>query len=515
MTQTNKNKVEVVVINWKRPSNVGEIVSALRRQTIPCTITICDCHNSPEFKLPPSVLDSSDRVYHWKHNLGAFSRYVPVGGYDHEYTFFIDDDMMPGARCVEHFLTWAEQLRSFGALGQLGRILENDGSYRPQDIERADDFTEVDILVRAFFVRTENLVHVPQMRNLLREFDDPEDDILLSVGLAMYADLASYLTPRDVDPETLVNMSELDRPYSRQSRPHHLAARSRLLRRAMRLGWQPVRSRLKNQLVSSGSCRSAEKSSGVLYLATSREDRHPTIASISSLRHDGYLGPIRVVTDDADWLPSRIECESIVVPEARRGRPSEYYKTRLPEFAYDTTLYLGSGVIPVGNIDDVWRYVDNCDIAMPSDLLPNVGSVTSQSQPQWPAKECELMIRLGLTSRTLYNSGIILLNRSSAAAELFALWHHEWKRFRNADQLALVRATAFAGTSVRTLPAVWSPSSRLFTSTEEARASAVRALHFQLPEHAFMMDQFVSVFSDGDSHRQDDDQGIPGSNGIE
>ena len=58
--------------------------------------------------------------------------------------------MLPGRRCVEHFLTWAQQLRSFGALGQLGRILDSDGSYHPQDIARGPGLTEVDILVRAF-----------------------------------------------------------------------------------------------------------------------------------------------------------------------------------------------------------------------------------------------------------------------------------------------------------------------------------------------------------------------------
>ncbi|WP_371750460.1 hypothetical protein OG302_42825 [Streptomyces sp. NBC_01283] len=501
MAPPNKNRVEVVIINWKRPSNVVEIVSALRRQTVPCTVTICDCHNSPEFQLPFSTLSSSDRVYRWEHNLGSFSRYIPVGGYDHEYTFFIDDDMLPGMRCVEHFLTWAERLSGFGALGQLGRILESDGSYRPQDIARRDDFTEVDILVRAFFVRTESLVHVPQMRNLLREFEDPEDDILLAVGLGMYAGLASYLTPSDADPETLVNMNELDRPYSRQARPHHLQARSLLLRRAMRLGWQPVRRRRNIQPATNQPHGSAEKNSGVLYVATRHEERGPTIASISSLRNYGYLGPIRVVTDDADWLPSSLECESAVVPEVGGGYPPQYHKTRLLEFSFETTLYLGSDAIPAGSIDDMWRYVDDCDIAITIDSFTNVGGLIDQPQHHWSAEECELMIRLGLTGRTLFDSRIILLKKSAATTKLFALWHQEWQRFGKLDQLALVRAAAFTGASVRTVPVTRSQSSRRSDSSGEAQASAVRALRFQFPEQTLIVDEFASTRSNGDRNQ--------------
>ena len=493
------HQVEAVVINWRRPHNVTAIVSALRRQTVPCTITVCDCHDSPEFKLPPETFSAIDRVYRWKHNLGAFSRYVPVGGYDHKYTFFIDDDMLPGVRCVEHFLAGAEQLRAFGALGQLGRILDPDGSYRMGDVARGPGFTEVDIIVRALLVRTDCLVHVPQIRNLLKEFDDPEDDILLSVGLAMYAGLPCYLTPDDPDPETLVNVYELGSPHSRSTRPHHLAARSRLLRSAMNLGWRPIRSRRRSESETVRHDGVAESSSGVLYLAVGDEDRELTIASVSSLRRYGYHGPIRVVTDEPDWLPAGLECQSAVVLGVGAD-DARYDKTKLLEFAFESTLFLESGTIPIADVNDIWGYLGDGNIAMAADLRPTVGDLIQQARPQLRKDEYDLMIRLGLTSRTFYNTAAMLFRRSAAIAALFTTWHQEWKRFGETDQMALVRAEALTGTSVRTLPGRWNCPARRFGSIRAAQAADVRMLYFPSSDRSALTDGLVSALSDVDSY---------------
>ena len=119
---------------------------------MPCTVTVCDCHDSDKFSLPTRRAVYIDRIYRWRHNFGSYNRFVPMGAYDHKYTFFIDDDLLPGIRCVEHFWQQAEQLSAFGALGQVGRIVAADGEYRPQDIQRGPGCTEVDLLVRALFV---------------------------------------------------------------------------------------------------------------------------------------------------------------------------------------------------------------------------------------------------------------------------------------------------------------------------------------------------------------------------
>jgi hypothetical protein len=487
-------QVEVVVINWKRPLNVAEIVLALRHQSVPCTITLCDCHDSPEFALPSETIAAADRIYRWQHNLGAFSRYVPVGGYDHKYTFFIDDDMLPGSRCVEHFLIWAEHLRTFGALGQIGRIARADGVYQPRDVSRNADFTEVDVLARAFFVRTNSLVHVQQMRTLVDGSADPEDDILLAIGLAIHGAMRCFLTPADADPQTLVNVRELGSGYSRSGRPNHLQLRTRLLQRAMELGWQPQLSRGSAMTLSDGSPGDLGGKRGVLYLAVGDLHRALAIASISSLRRYGYEGSIRVVTDQQGWIPPELSCESVLVPAVSDGFSTRRYKTRLYQYAYDTTLFLDSDAIVVADIGQVWGLLDNCDIAMAADLRPSIEELIASDRDRKDARaEFNLMIRLGLTNRAHYNSGVMLFRRSSAVEDLFDSWHAEWQRYRRRDQLALVRAIALTDPAVRPLPVIWNCPAATVSSIRAAQSAGIKVLHFLSRHRGAMTTELASA----------------------
>jgi len=247
------NAVEVVVINWKRPGNVGRIVAALKAQTEECTVTVCDCHPSAEFALADSTLASVDRLYRWQRNCGAYNRYVPAGGYDHTYTLFLDDDMLPGLRCVEHFIRSAREIETFGVLGQLGRILPADGVYRYGDVPRGPAFVETDLVVRGYFVRTSNLWCVGRFRWIMNYFDEflPEDDLLLCISLRMCAGLGCYLTPHDPDIETLMNKEELSREYALSMRAEHLDKRRDFLRRAVACGWVPLRARNNSRNIAS------------------------------------------------------------------------------------------------------------------------------------------------------------------------------------------------------------------------------------------------------------------------
>jgi hypothetical protein len=247
------NSVEVVVINWKRPGNVERIVAALKAQTEDCTVTVCDCHPSTEFALTDVTLASVDRLYRWRHNCGAYSRYVPAGGYDHAYTFFLDDDMLPGLRCVEHFVRNARDVESFGVLGQLGRILPQDGVYRYGEVPRGRALVETDLVVRGYFVRTSNLWCVAKLRWMMSYFDEPlpEDDLLLCVSLQICAGLGCYLTPHDPDVETLMNKEELSREHALSMRAEHLDKRRDFLRRAVAYGWAPLRTRSNGREVAS------------------------------------------------------------------------------------------------------------------------------------------------------------------------------------------------------------------------------------------------------------------------
>ncbi len=239
-----KPPVEAVLINWKRPENVVAIVDALARQSVPCTITLCDCHPEPRFALPPEALRNVDRVYRLTHNLGAYSRYVPCAGYDHEYTYLADDDMVPGERCLEHFLDHA-RWGKFGVLGQNGRRMRPDGVYRTARVKRTRAYEEVDLVVRAYFAQTRNLSRIAEMRwDLgLQGQEHVEDDILLAVAMQLKAGLGCYLTPRSSDPETSIVRESLPSPFALSKRDDHRARRTDLFRRAGLMGWRPYSSR--------------------------------------------------------------------------------------------------------------------------------------------------------------------------------------------------------------------------------------------------------------------------------
>jgi hypothetical protein len=239
------NSVETVVVNWKRPENVAQIVAALRSQSEPCTITVCDCGPSPTFALDEHTLNLVDRLYRWSRNLGAYNRFVPIGAYDHRYTLFLDDDLLPGQRCVEHFLAGAMQIRRFGVLGQLGRIIQPDGLYRYEHVPRTSDFVETDVIIRGYFVSTDSLCHLLQFKQIMGHFDElmATDDLLLCTALHTLAGLSSYLTPYDEDDETLINKRELSDHHALSDHPGHLERRQEFLDRAMRAGWIPLYSR--------------------------------------------------------------------------------------------------------------------------------------------------------------------------------------------------------------------------------------------------------------------------------
>lgn len=505
MTYLHGHQVEAVVINWRRPDNVTEVVRALKAQTLPCTVTVCDCHDTPEFRLQAAAMPYIDRLYRWRHNLGSFNRWVPLGAYDHRYTFFVDDDMVPGIRCVEHFWSKAEELRTFGALGQIGRIVAANGDYRAQKVPRGPGFTEVDLLVRAFFVPTHCLTYVPQMRALLGLSHDPEDDILLAVALSTQAGLASYLTPTDPDPETLVNRRELPAPHARAARSDHERARSRLLSDAIDLGWRPVRGRVRSALSGSASDGQAGDGRGVLYLAIGQKHRRLAVASVTSLRRYGYRGPVRVVSDKPGWLPPGLDCEIVRVPYLGGGFGARHYKTQMERFSFDSTVFLDADTVPVADISSIWGVLDTCDLAMVSDLHPSTSDAITKNRvrdrwrEQW-GDEYRLMIRLGLTSQPYFNSGVIVFRRTPQIAQLFSAWHQEWRRYGRADQMALVRATLLTGTLVNPLPGIWNYYGRHYASIRDAQRAGVKILHFLSGNRGFMSPEFAAALSDAEGH---------------
>lgn len=225
--------------------------------------------------------------------------------------------------------------------------------------------------------------------------------------------------------------------------------------------------------------KSSEKR-GVLYLALGEEYKLYTIRSISNLRRFGYLGLVRVIADTSEWNSDQLGYELVRVPKMDVGFGSRYYKTKLIDYGFDTTLFLDSDTLPIAPINRIWRRSIRADFSLCLDLHPNVGHVIRNSinDPERRRPEYELMIKLRLTDHPYFNSGVMLFRRCEETLALFNVWHEEWKRFGHEDQLALVRAIAECRMNVGTLDSNWNRRPKSFDSIEQAQGAGVKILHF-------------------------------------
>lgn len=233
--------VEVVVVHYKRPDNIPDIIHALRAQTANPRITLIDAHPSREFVLKPGS-PKADRTIELSHNFGGFNRYVPLGAYQCDYTLFLDDDLVPAPRCVEHFLECAKMRPGFGVMGQIGRVFPS-GQINQTDTLRDNNFHKVDAVVRAYFVETCRLVSLSRMVWKLKPMMGGEttinhDDLLLCAALRLSG--RDVLVTPDITPDAQVNSRELPAPYALCKRPEHSSERQEFLNQVQSIGWRSV-----------------------------------------------------------------------------------------------------------------------------------------------------------------------------------------------------------------------------------------------------------------------------------
>jgi hypothetical protein len=234
---------------------------------------------------------------------------------------------------------------------------------------------------------------------------------------------------------------------------------------------------------------------GILYLSIGKAHCAYVARGVRHLRHFGFRGPIRVVTDQCDHRLPLHEVEVVRVPAVEDGFPSRVYKTRIYEHAFEgATLYLDADTMCIAPVDPVWEELEHHDLCMCRDLHPDVGHVIrySANDPERRRPEYDLMLSLGLERRTFYNSGVMLFRRAPGVEALFRSWHREWLRFGHEDQLALVRAMAKSDVAVRLLPDRWNLRPRGIASVAEAQRNGGRILHF-LSRQRPLWDQFQDL----------------------
>lgn len=211
-------RVTAIVTNWKRPGNVEAIVTALNRQSVRPNVVLVD--NSELGKFAAGLLQIGE---YWRFpDRGIVSRFAPaLLDLTSEYTLFLDDDLLPGPRCVENLLSVAQNLYGhFSTIGQIGRIyhrVTNAGlayEYKrrnakiPQDESRA----KVDLTCRAHFVRTSYLQESIKRLSHVSRVVGPaiarrHDDICLCQSIQRETGHPSYIVR--VTPETALRAQDL------------------------------------------------------------------------------------------------------------------------------------------------------------------------------------------------------------------------------------------------------------------------------------------------------------------
>lgn len=202
--------VEAVVVNWKRPENIPVILEALRPQCDFLTVI-----NAGE----PCDTTLADLTVTFSKNFGGINRYN-LASHICDYTYFHDDDMLPGSKVIEHFLEFSDKAC---VLGQIGRIVGE--RYNSNDVPRTNEVVDVDLIVRGYFVNTKLL---PEIFNIRQKFKTHfrEDDMVLACA-ARRLKQRICLTPANEDIETLINKVELPNQFAISSDPKHLEYRDK------------------------------------------------------------------------------------------------------------------------------------------------------------------------------------------------------------------------------------------------------------------------------------------------
>lgn len=247
------NKVLAILMNYRRTKNTLKIAEVMAKQ--PCDVVIVD--NGPgtslsaSGRIPMGVKD----VWRWRVNSGPACWFAPALDRHHEYDYIlgIDDDLLPGADCVQYLLDCADVLNNeFSVIGQIGRRVRSrrgQFSYKKRNVRRGPEPTPVDIVCRAYFFRASLAGHIALARSQMmaqgaRKELYRHDDVLLSLALEKSTGWPSYLIPACPPSAQLIAQELPDAVSSGVSvsaNPGHVQERTELIQLFAGLGWTPGR----------------------------------------------------------------------------------------------------------------------------------------------------------------------------------------------------------------------------------------------------------------------------------
>lgn len=197
---------------------------------------------------------------------------------------------------------------------------------------------------------------------------------------------------------------------------------------------------------------------GVIYVALcSRRYLALCACSVQSLRWAGYAGAVRVLVDDigvAQEAFAGLDVELVqVAAPSRKEMSSRAAKTQLYDYApWPQSLYLDCDIIALRDPTPLWSELGAADVALVKAGLDANYSVASCFHST--RHERDWTLRQGVDGMQ-FNGGVMLWRRSEKTRTFFEHWHREWQRFKDIDQLALLRALSSSKAVAQTLPHIY------------------------------------------------------------
>lgn len=257
-------QVLAVLLNWKRPANVHEVLKSLRGQSIPLHISLVECSPNSEHSASPQALSLCDTVFSISTNIGPLSRLIPpLALPQFRHTFFAVDDHLPGPRHVEYLLSCASRLHpDYATIGMDGRLI------RPNSSPNSGDATIIHRKVRPYpqaprpvdFITSSELMPTHRVQAalkfrdaMLEQFGDSrhggdcsifEDDLILCFGVQlessarMYGPVPSFIAPAPPSDAESWRAKRLQAPHALSARPDHHERRDKFVRQALQVGWR-------------------------------------------------------------------------------------------------------------------------------------------------------------------------------------------------------------------------------------------------------------------------------------
>ena len=199
---------------------------------------------------------------------------------------------------------------------------------------------------------------------------------------------------------------------------------------------------------------------GVVYVVTGEPRFYRQCKqSISSLRSQGYKGPVLVLAERPRRLVPLVAGTGAEVRDVRERRRSAFsLSRRLKSDLYRHspfvhTLYLDVDTKILRPIDGIWGHLRRSPVALCRDVDRTLAEVLRHNvlNGGYSLEEALYTRRLCGLSTSQLNSGVMLFRRGPQSQRLFDAWGREWERFQGRDQLALMRALALTGVTVSVL----------------------------------------------------------------